>query len=93
MNNRILKQAATNHRDAILQPYDLIMEMNGGFEAICAFSDYFSGTTMYVPSKKAIFQQCLELEAIREFNGYNLRDLCRKYGFSESHLRKTIRGR
>ncbi len=92
MNESILKRAALKHREDILEPYDDLMGLNG-FDAICAFCDYFGGSTVYIPRKQTIFRRCLELEAIQEFNGANYQKLVRKYGMSESHLRKILHER
>ena len=90
MNKSILKRAALNNKEDILAPYDVIIDMDG-FEAVCAFSELLGGNTYYVPNVKKIFQRCLEKEAINEFDGGNYIILARKYGFSESHLRKLFR--
>lgn len=90
MNELLLKEAAMRHRNEIMTPYDAIMDLNG-FDAICAFSDMLGGATVYVPNKRTIFLRCLEMEAVKEFNGGNYLSLSRKYGFSESHLRRMLK--
>ena len=90
MNERIVKQAAQKYNDFILPPYNLMMEMDG-FEAICSFSRTFSGTSVYVPSLRTIFGQCLEKEILSQYNGTNIRELVQKFGFSERHVRDLIR--
>lgn len=85
----LLRTVAMRHKDEILSPYDAIIEMDG-FEAVCAFCDLFGGATVYIPNKRKIFQRCLELEAMKEFDGGNYMTLKQKYGFSVSHLRKFI---
>ena len=90
MDEGALRQAAQRYQEDILPPYDAIMEMDG-FDAICAFSRTFSGTSVYVPSLRTIFCQCLENDILRLYNGTNLRQLVRQYGFSERHVRALIR--
>ena len=90
MNENILRQAARRHQEYILPPYDAIMDMDG-FDAICAFSQTFSGTSVYVPRLRTIFGQCLEREIQRNYNGTNVRELVQKYGYSERHIRNIIR--
>ena len=90
MNERVLKQAAKRYQDFILPPYDSMMDMDG-FDAICAFSKTFSGTSVYVPSLRTIFGQCLEKEMLNAWNGANLRELVQKYGFSERHVRDLVK--
>ena len=89
MNNAILRQAALLHPTEILHPYDTIMGLSG-FDAICAFTDYFGGRTIYVPCTRTIFADCLEEEARKEFNGYNAQELSRKYGFSDRQMRNRL---
>ena len=90
MDERIVKQAARRYQDHILPPYDAIMDMDG-FEAICAFSKTFSGSSIYVPRLRTIFGQCLEMDMLTNYNGANVRELVQKYGFSERHVRDLIK--
>ncbi|MCL2398709.1 MAG: hypothetical protein FWC91_03060 [Defluviitaleaceae bacterium] len=90
MDERIIKQVAQKHNDFILPPYDEIMEMDG-FNAICTFSRTFSGTSIYVPSLRTIFGQCLEKEILSQYNGTNIRELVQKFGFSERYVRALVR--
>ena len=90
MDKHVLHQAAMRHQSEILQPYDVIVGMDGGFEAVCAFTEHLGGLTVYVPSLRTIFARCLENEARKEFNGANYPSLSRKYGFTERHIRKLL---
>ena len=89
MNEREMREVARKHQDLILPPYDAMMDMDG-FDAICAFSRTFSGTSVYVPSMRTILGQCLEKEMLNMYNGANVRELVQRYGFSERHVRKLI---
>jgi len=91
MNKHIIRQAAQLHPESILQPYDALMGMEG-FDAIYTLCENIGGATVYVPSVRKMFFACLEKEAKREFNGYNYESLARKYGFSERHLRRILKG-
>jgi len=90
MDKHILRQAAQRHPESILQPYDALMGLEG-FDAIYAICENLGGATIYVPSVRKIFVECLEKEAAREFNGYNLDNLARKYGFSHRHLQRMLK--
>ena len=90
MDERAVKHAAQRYQDCILPPYDTMMEMDG-FDAICAFSRTFSGTSVYVPSLRTIFGQCIEKDILERYTGANIRELVRKYGFSERHVRDLIK--
>jgi len=61
-----------------------------GFDAIYALCENLGGATIYVPSARKIFAGCLEKEALKEFNGYNIDTLAKKYGFSDRHLRRML---
>ena len=88
----IMRQAALKHPSFIMPPYDAMLNLDG-FDAICTFAELTGGTSIYVPSPRTIFFHCLEEEAAREFNGADYRSLCRKYGFSERHLRRMLSAR
>jgi len=91
MSEKMLKAAAERYRDSILPPYDKIMELENGFEAICAFSKAFSGGSVYVPSLRTIFKECIDQEIQEQHNGKNIRELVRAYGFSERYIRNLLR--
>ena len=89
MDKHILKQAAVMHPTSIIQPYDILMDLKG-FDAIYALCETLGGATVYVPSAKGMFAECLKKEAIAEYNGYNYELLARKYGFSCRHLKRIL---
>ena len=89
MNERIIRQVAMQYPDLILPPYDAIMDMDG-FDAVCAFSRTFSGTSVYVPSLRTIFGKCIEKSIIEQYNGTNVREMVQKYGYSERHVRDIL---
>lgn len=91
MDKQVLRQAAERHPESILQPYDALMGLEG-FDAIYAICENLSGATIYVPSARKIFAECLAKEAAQEFNGYNYDTLAKKYGFSCRHLRRMLSG-
>ena len=91
MDKDILRQAAQRHPSAILQPYDTLIGLEG-FDAIYTLCENLGGTTVYIPSARKMFAECLLKEAMREFNGCNYNNLAKKYGFSLSHMRKLLDG-
>jgi len=90
MDKKTLRQAAQNHPESILHPYDALINKDG-FDTIYTLCEIIGGATIYVPSIRKMFAQCLEKEALREFNGYNHEALARKYGFSDRHLKKLVK--
>ena len=85
-----LKKAVKRRPDCILQPFDQLIN-KVGFDAVCAFSDTFSGTSVYIPQLTKIFGRCLEQYVIDEWNGGNMLDLAQKTGFSEKHIRNLLK--
>jgi Mor family transcriptional regulator len=93
MQKEILHQAATRYPSALPEPFDTIMEQYG-FDAVCNILDVLSGVSTYIPQKHTIFKRCLEKEVTSEFySGSGYKTLARKYGFSERHIRRIIRGK
>ena len=90
MDQKELMKAAKKYPELILPPYDQMMETDG-FNAICAFSHTFSGTCVYVPKLRTIFGQCLEQDMRKRYNGKNIKDLVRLYGYSERHVKDVLR--
>lgn len=88
MNDELLKEIALRYRDDILYPYDSMMDVIG-FEAICAISDAFHGTAIYVPDKTRIFGKCLEKQIILDFDGC-YKSTARRFNCSERQIRAVI---
>ena len=89
MDKSLLRTAAMRHPNEIMQPYDVMLGLDG-FDAICAFAEQLGGLTIYVPSARSIFARCIELEAKREFTGSNFTILAKKYGYTERHIRRMV---
>ena len=94
MTKQILENAARNHPELILPPYDEIMGLDG-FGAVCAFSSYFGGAAAYIPTARTIFAECLCAEAKKELEETDTSfvRITRKYGFSERYFRKKLYGK
>jgi len=90
MDEKELKATAKKHKHLIMPPYNGMVELDG-FEAICAFSKAFSGTTVYVPSLRRIFGQCLDMDMLEHYTRTNVRELVQKYGYSERYVRDLVR--
>ena len=90
MNERLMKQAALEYPEFILPPYDEMMDMDG-FEAICAFSRNFGKTTVYIPSLRTIFGQCMEQDMLGKLNGKNSREIALRYGYSDRFVRELLK--
>jgi len=91
MNKTFLRDAAILHPHLILPPYDEVLNMDG-FDAICAFSQAFSGGSVYVPSLRSIFKGCIEQEIRNKYNNNkkNIRALAKDYTVSERYIRSLV---
>jgi len=89
MNKSLLRQSAILHPAEIMQPYDAIYQAYG-FDVVYDFVEHFGGLTIYVPNIRKVFSGCLEQEARKEFNGFNVASLSKKYGYTERHLRRIV---
>ena len=90
MDKKAVRLAAERYQEYVLSPYDVMIGTDG-FEAVCTFVDTFSGSNVYIPQMRTIFGPCLERYIVDEWNGANMRELVRKCGFSERHVRNLIR--
>ena len=90
MKKEMYKEAASRCPEKIMQPYDLIIDIDG-FDAICTFSEQFSGSGIYVPKLRTIFSKCLEQYIIEEWDGGNMLELVRGTGFTERHIRNLLK--
>jgi Mor family transcriptional regulator len=89
MDKTTLQRVALLHPSEITQPYDEMVELCG-FEAVHAFAEIYGGQTLYVPTMRGIFAGCLTEAARKEFNGYNIKELSRKYGFTARQLSRRL---
>ena len=89
MSEKHIRNAVMQNKRLIFPPYDTMIDMDG-YDAICAFSQAFSGGTVYVPSLRTIFKECIEQEINNRYNGKNIRELAKDYGLSVRHVRNLI---
>lgn len=61
-----------------------------GIENYCKLVQTFGGLSVYIPRIES-FERMLRDESLREeFNGYNIRELSRKYGLTEVRVRSIV---
>ena len=89
MHEKNMRDTVLKHRECIPFPYNMMVDMNG-FDVVCAFVREFGGTNVYVPNLRTIFKECVDREIIYQFNGKNIRELARTYGYSERHIRRLV---
>jgi len=61
-----------------------------GFDAVCAFTSHYRGCQIYVPDLRKIFNGCIEAAVREDYDGSNVVELSRKYGFSCKHIRSLV---
>ena len=89
MNKKAYEKAVKSHPSEVIEPFDEIIELIG-VEATITLIEHFQGQQIYVPTMKKAISGCLIKQAKEEFDGGNYRILCKKYGFSERHLRRLL---
>jgi len=93
LDKEIVRQAVLNHWEMTMQPYDTLVGLDSGFDAVYMFAEQLDGCQIYVPTVRKIFAECLKLEAVREFTEHGDADAAaKKYGFSRRHFRRIVAG-
>jgi Mor family transcriptional regulator len=93
MDKERIKAIAMQYQDYILHPFGEMMDMSG-FDAITAFAQTFGGSSVYVPSVRTIFKQCIEQDIFHchvNNKNINIHAMSKTYGFSERHIRNLLR--
>ena len=90
----VLKEAAYNHPDQILAPYDEIYKA-AGFEGLVTMLELLGGKSVYVPGMRTVLGKCIELEAhkLRNRSHISLSSIAHKYGYTTRHLKKILDGK
>jgi len=89
MNKRMLKELAEKYPDYVLQPYGSMMGRIG-FEGVYSFADAFGGASLYIPHPRTLFTECVAQQVKEEYNGHNLRELCRKYDYCDKTIKAML---
>lgn len=61
-----------------------------GVDAFLKLCKVYGGSSMYLPTERAVLKPLRDKKIKREFNGSNLRSLSLKYGICETHIRKIL---
>ena len=89
MDNEQMKQLVEMHSDQISPPFDVLLKLVG-YDALCDLSNTYEGTSIYIPTKKRIFNKCVKKQVIKEFDGGNYKALAEKYGYCERSIRNIL---
>jgi len=90
MNNLFLKEIVGNSYNDIMPPFDSIINIIG-FNSLCVLTEQFGGSSIYIPTKKRLFANCIARQIKKEFNGGNYRQLAIKYNLCERTIRNITR--
>lgn len=62
-----------------------------GVDALCKFTQHYGGATIYVPKFDHVVRNIRDDLIKKEFNGFNYKELAKKYNLSESWIRKMCK--
>ena len=62
-----------------------------GLENLYKISRYANGTELYIPPPTSILKKARNRKIKEEYNGYNSKEISKKYEISEEQVRKIIR--
>ena len=74
-----------------LPPQFESIAMKVGIDITKVLFEEFGGTSVYFPTKKMIYKEARDRDIIKEFNGFNVKELASKHKMSESYVRSIIR--
>ena len=89
MNRKTYETVVKLHPAEVLWPFGEFIELIG-VEPTMTLIEHFQGQQIYVPAMRKVVAGCLVKQAREEFNGDNYHILCKKYGFTERHLRRLL---
>lgn len=89
MEDRLLKELRLENLQELHREIANVV----GVDGMIKLSDYFGGTTIYIPKQRELVKN-LVIEKIQEgYTGTNIRELAQKYDVSESFVYNALRGR
>ncbi len=88
MNTELLRELVNKYPEEVIEPFDVILKVIG-FDGVIALTEEVGGSSIYVPNAKSIFMGCIGKQIKEDYNGRNLRELCKTYGYCDRTV-KTI---
>lgn len=61
-----------------------------GVEAFLKLCYHYGGSNLYIPKQDRVTRHIRDSKIKKEFKGGNYKELARKFGLSESHIRKIV---
>jgi len=93
MDKRLMTELGTLHPGSIPHPFGDVFWADTGVDAVWLFLQEYGGQTVYIPKLKTVFGGCAELEMRKLYDGRNCDVLVKKFGYSESHIRRVVRNK
>lgn len=75
--------------DELPEPHRSLAECIG-VEAMIKLVKQYGGCYQYIPKGDALFRMARDKGIKKEYNGYNIPALARKYQISENHVRRLL---
>lgn len=75
----------------LIEPIQPLAELIG-LENLLKISHYTNGTEIYIPPPAALLKKARNRKIKEEYNGYNTKELSKKYSVTEEHIKRIIRG-
>ena len=89
MKNEVMREAVNMYPNGVMKPFDEVID-KVGYDALLALVDEFGGGPVYVPTKKRMFRDSLELALVNEFDGGNIGYLSGKYDYSARAVKEIL---
>ena len=91
MKFEYLRHAVMKNKHLIQPPFDEIFN-EIGLEGIIKICEYMGGSTVYIPTIRRIFYDCL-LEELKNGHNGNYTELSECFGVTERHVRRLLNER
>jgi len=86
-----LRAAAARFPGCVRGPFRDMMECPDGAGAVFALVGGYGGSTVYVPTLRNLFGECLLRGAAEEYDGRNAREIAGWYGYSADYVKRVLR--
>lgn len=71
-------------------PYNMMAELIG-IDSTVKIIKSFGGTRIYLPKAELVIQTFRNERILKEYNGFNVKELAKKYGLTENWTRTILR--
>jgi Mor family transcriptional regulator len=75
--------------EGLPEPYAEILEAIGA-ESMIKLVRVYGGTALYIPTIKSLCKESIYRKIVKEYNGYNIKELAKKYDVSMSTVYNVL---